>query len=348
LFGVLTGVREGSASRDLAGEAMSRLMSIPTTDANSEKQPSMSEPTGPDANSRDPARQHARAPAHVQDGQHGIGGMLSSRVGRDLGPRVLSGTVLAAVAVVTIWAGVVPLAGLLALIGGIVAWEWGRIVRGAEVDAAMSAHVAAVIAGIVLTGVGLAGPAIIGVLIGTILTGLLSFGRHGFLSSVGVLFAGLPGIALLWLRSDEPMGAAAVYFVIGVVVATDVAAYFCGRLIGGSKLWPRVSPNKTWAGLLGGVLAAALVGAGFAIYYMGRSPDHLALTGAGLALVAQAGDLAESALKRRFGTKDASGLIPGHGGFMDRVDGLAAASIVAAAWVALMDMSAPARVLLAW
>lgn len=272
----------------------------------------------------------------------------SSRIGKDLGPRVASGVVLAAIAIAAIWFGPLPLAVLLALVGGIVAWEWGHIVRGAELDAAMSAHVATVIAGIVLTGIGLAGPALLGVVIGTILTGLLSFGRHSVLSAIGVLFASLPGIALLWLRSDEPLGAAAVYFIMVAVAATDIAAYFCGRLIGGPKLWPRVSPNKTWAGLAGGVLAAALTGLVTSLVVNGASAAHLTLMGAGLALVAQAGDLAESALKRRFGTKDASALIPGHGGFMDRVDGLATAAIAVAGWAALMDMVAPARALLTW
>lgn len=271
-----------------------------------------------------------------------------SRIGKDLGPRILSGIVLAAIAFAAIWFGALPLAVLLALVGGIVAWEWGHIVRGAELDAAMSAHVATVIAGIVLTGVGLAGPALVGVVIGTILTGLLSFGRHSVLSSVGVLFASLPGIALLWLRSDEPLGRSAVYFIVAAVAATDIFAYFSGRLIGGPKLWPRVSPNKTWAGLIGGVSAAALTGLVTSFTVTGASPAHLTMVGAALAIVAQAGDLAESALKRRFGAKDASALIPGHGGFMDRVDGLAAAAIVVAAWAAMMDMIAPARALLTW
>lgn len=273
---------------------------------------------------------------------------VGNRIGKDLGPRVMSGVVLAAIAIGAIWYGPIPLAVLMASVGGIVAWEWGHIVRGAEIDAAMSAHVATVIAGIVLTGLGLAGPALLGVVIGTILTGLLSFGRHSVLSSVGVLFASLPGMALLWLRSDEPLGAAAVYFIVAAVAATDIAAYFSGRLIGGPKLWPSVSPNKTWAGLLGGVTAAALAGLITSYLVRGSSPVHLTFMGAGLAVVAQAGDLAESALKRRFGTKDASALIPGHGGFMDRVDGLATAAIAVAGWAALMDMIAPARALLTW
>jgi phosphatidate cytidylyltransferase len=243
---------------------------------------------------------------------------------------------------------VTPLAVVLALVGGIVAWEWGRMVRSSELDAAMASHIVTVIAAVALTASGFAGPALMAVVIGTILTGLLSFGRHSLLSSVGVLFAALPGIALLWFRADKPLGMTAVFFVIMAVVATDVGAYFCGRLIGGPRLWPSVSPNKTWSGLAGGVTAAALTAAAFANVTPGASAIHLALAGAGLALAAQAGDLAESALKRSFGTKDTSGLIPGHGGFMDRIDGLAPASVAAAIAAALMDMTAPARALLTW
>ena len=273
---------------------------------------------------------------------------FGARVGRDLGPRIISAVVLAAIALTAIWFGIQPLAALLAMVGGIVAWEWGRIVRGTEVDAATVAHVATVIAGIVLTGLGWAGPALLGVAIGTILTGLLSFGRHGVLSAAGVLFACLPGISLLWLRSDAGYGAAAVYFIVAAVAATDIAAYFSGRLIGGAKLWPSVSPNKTWAGLLGGMTAAALTGLITAHFVPGAIAWHLTVMGAVLAVVAQAGDLAESALKRHFGAKDASQLIPGHGGFMDRVDGLATAAVTAAAWAALIDMVTPARALLTW
>lgn len=308
----------------------------------------MSNPPGPEAASRGPAAAGQKSAANQPAASESKSGGFGARVGADLGPRILSGVVLAAIAIAAIMAGPVPLAVMLAAVGSVVAWEWGRMVRGTEADAAMSAHIATVIAGIVLTGVGLAGPAILGVLIGTILTGLLSFGRHGFLSAVGVLFTALPGIALLWLRRDEPLGAMAVFFVVGVVVATDVGAYFSGRLIGGPKLWPQVSPNKTWAGLLGGVAAAALVGAVVARWVPGASLLHLMAAGAVLAVAAQAGDLAESALKRQFGTKDTSALIPGHGGFMDRVDGLSTAAMIAAASAALLDMTAPARALLTW
>ncbi len=305
--------------------------------AQAEKQPLMSNAERPEMPLRGEGQ---RAP----QGTRG----LSDRVGRDLWPRVASGVVLAAVAIAAIWGGVVPLAVLLALVGAVVAWEWGHIVRGADLDAATSAHVATVASGIALTGLGLAGPAIVGVLIGTILTGVLSFGRHGVLSALGVLFAGLPGICLLWLRGDEPYGMTAVFFVVAAVVATDIGAYFSGRLIGGPKLWPAISPNKTWAGLAGAVAAAAGVAALFSFAVPGSIGTHLAVSGAALALIAQAGDLAESALKRHFGVKDASTLIPGHGGFMDRVDGLAFASMGAAIWVVLRNIAAPAQALLSW
>jgi phosphatidate cytidylyltransferase len=312
----------------------------------------MTTPTGPDSRwpGRPASAEKSAVTASVPKSVNVTPGAptLSARVGRDLAPRVASGLVMAAVVAAVVWAGSIPLAILLALVGAVVAWEWGRIVRGTDIDAAMSAHVATVVAGIVLTGAGLAGPAILGIVIGTILTAVLSFGRNAMLSALGVLFASLPGSALLWFRSDPGFGGWAVVFIITAVVATDVGAYFCGRLIGGPKLWPQISPNKTWAGLIGGVAAAALFAAIFARFMSGATPSHLALSGALLALFAQAGDLAESALKRRFGTKDASALIPGHGGFMDRVDGLAMASIAAAAWVAVHDTSAPARAFLTW
>ena len=310
----------------------------------------MDKPTGPEA----PSRGIATAASVVQSatdtlskGQPHAKG-FGARVGSDLVPRVVSGVVLAALAIGAIRAGPIPLAVALALIGGIVAWEWGRMVRGTEIDAAMSAHVATVVACIVLTALGLAGPALLGLVIGTILTGLLSFGRHSLLSSIGVLFAALPGIALLWIRIDRPHGANAVFFVLAAVVATDVGAYFCGRLLGGPRLWPRISPNKTWSGLAGGVTASALAAAAFAMVVPDAVPSHLAIAGGLLALTAQAGDLAESALKRHFGTKDTSALIPGHGGFMDRVDGIATAAIAAAAAAAFIDMASPARALLLW
>jgi phosphatidate cytidylyltransferase len=114
-----------------------------------------------------------------------------------------------------------------------------------------------------------------------------------------------------------------------VVWCTDIGGYFAGRTIGGPKLWPRVSPNKTWAGAAGGFVLSLLVAAGFAMNGFGRMAPLL-LIAAALSVASQLGDLFESAVKRRFGVKDSSHIIPGHGGLMDRLDGYVAAVVLAA------------------
>jgi phosphatidate cytidylyltransferase len=138
----------------------------------------------------------------------------------------------------------------------------------------------------------------------------------------------------------------AVVFLIVIIIAADTAAFVSGRLLGGPKLWPRVSPNKTWAGLIGAVVASAVVGACFWFFVKGASPLWLAGMAAVLGFVSQIGDLVESALKRRFGVKDTSHLIPGHGGIMDRVDGLVAAASAAGLIGMAINVHLPARALL--
>ena len=131
----------------------------------------------------------------------------------------------------------------------------------------------------------------------------------------------LPSAALVWLRADPTLGRETVFWLFALVWAADTGAYVCGRLIGGPRLAPRISPAKTWAGLLGAIVSAAIAGAVTAtiIGYDGALP--LAAVSAALGAVAQAGDLAESWVKRQFRVKDTGTLIPGHGGLMDRVDG---------------------------
>jgi phosphatidate cytidylyltransferase len=131
------------------------------------------------------------------------------------------------------------------------------------------------------------------------------------------------------LRADREMGFAALIFVLLVVWATDIGGYFAGRGIGGPKLWPRVSPNKTWAGAVGGFLGSLVVAAGFAATGIGRMVPLLVLGGV-LSVAGQLGDLFESAVKRRFGVKDSSHIIPGHGGLMDRLDSLVVVLALAA------------------
>ena len=141
-------------------------------------------------------------------------------------------------------------------------------------------------------------------------------------ATVGALYAAVPAVSILWLREGSLFGLAATMSLFVVVWATDIGAYLVGRLVGGPKLAPRISPKKTWSGLLGGMLAAALALTAMGWFYgLGFYP-WLLLFGAFFAVWGQIGDLAESAIKRRFNVKDSGAIIPGHGGIMDRVDGL--------------------------
>lgn len=143
-----------------------------------------------------------------------------------------------------------------------------------------------------------------------------------FWLAAGAPVAILPCLAFLWLRFGLEEGRTLGFWLLAAVWATDIGAYAVGRTVGGPKLWRRVSPNKTWSGLLGGVIAAALVGIATSWLMAGDRALALALAGAAIAVISQGGDLAESAVKRRFGVKDAGNMIPGHGGLLDRVDGL--------------------------
>jgi phosphatidate cytidylyltransferase len=141
-------------------------------------------------------------------------------------------------------------------------------------------------------------------------------------TSIGVVLVGLPAIALVWLRSLPDIGLSALLWLLVVVWATDSAAYLVGRRVGGARLAPSISPGKTWAGLGGGVIGASLASVIVAWALGSERLAHWAGLGAGFAVIAQLGDLAESMLKRRAGVKDSGSLIPGHGGVLDRVDGL--------------------------
>lgn len=148
--------------------------------------------------------------------------------------------------------------------------------------------------------------------------------------ALGIVYVCVPVIALLFLRGRAPdgLGLLLTFWALALVWATDIGAYFAGRSIGGPKLAPRVSPSKTWAGLGGGVLAALLVG--FLLYRFAELPVQLAAASGLLAVAAQLGDLFESGMKRRAGVKDSGTLLPGHGGVMDRLDGVVAAAPLAA------------------
>lgn len=260
--------------------------------------------------------------------------------------RVVSALGLAIVAFAAAWAGVLPFALLVLAVALVMSWEWSRVVRGDGIDLALVVQGLAVTAAIALAAFGFVALGVAVLVIGTIIVLAVEFGARPILSAAGVLYSGLPAVALLWLRSNEPLGFQAVLFVVLVVAATDTLAFVTGRLVGGPRLAPAISPNKTWSGLAGGVAAAGATAAIFA-HFISAPVAALAATGVAMGLVAQMGDLAESAMKRAFHVKDVSQLLPGHGGFMDRMDGLVPVAVAVAVAVLFLDPQAPAEALLA-
>jgi len=181
--------------------------------------------------------------------------------------------------------------------------------------------------------------------LGVVATGLLS---QRLWTAAGFLYAATALTASLLVRFDEAEGLAALVLVLLVVWATDIGGYFAGRRLGGPKLWPRISPNKTWAGALGGMGASLFVAGGFAALDLGKTLPML-LLGACLSVASQLGDLFESAVKRRFGVKDSSHIIPGHGGLMDRLDGYVVAIVLAAIFGLLRGgVDGVGRALMVW
>lgn len=237
--------------------------------------------------------------------------------------RALSALVMIPVALGAVWLGSPFFDILVALAGAVMAWEWSRIVDGGRFAATGKVMaVVAVLAALLAAELPLLALLALAGGIGTV----SALGRSRWLT-LGMVYVGLPVVALVWLR--EYGGLMTLLWVFGLVWATDTGAYAAGRTIGGPLLAPRVSPKKTWAGLLGGMVAAALVGAGFALG-LGLPVALLAGASAALAVVAQGGDLFESWIKRRYDVKDSSAIIPGHGGVLDRVDGLISAAPVVA------------------
>jgi phosphatidate cytidylyltransferase len=261
--------------------------------------------------------------------------------------RLASALVLAALA---LGAAASPWTFLVLVIvsGVIVAWEWGRLVRGKGLDRIAVIEVTAVAAVAILLTLGHAELAALALGAAAVAVGLLSLSSgHSLWSLGGLLYAALPAAALVFLRSDPSLGAIAVLYLFAVAWTTDTASYAAGRLIGGPRLAPRVSPHKTVSGFIVGALSPAIVGYVFALAFKGTSAWRLSLVSVALALACQAGDLLESAVKRHFGAKDMSQLIPGHGGLLDRIDGLLIAAILAGL-IALRDPANPGRGLLIW
>ena len=252
----------------------------------------------------------------------------------DLGPRIASGLVLGVVAAVAVAAGGFWTALLASVAAGLLAWEYRRIVAtiaGGLRSVDWYFPVLAAAAPMLAYWQG-GFPAAFGYAVaGAALVFLIDrLARRKWRWTVpGFLFIAAATASFAVLR-DLRFGLEAAVWLVVVVAATDIGGYFAGRLIGGPKLAPRLSPNKTWAGLIGGAALAGLCGVLFSGATTGTYYYEVGSVSLVAAMVAQMGDLGESALKRRFGVKDAGRLIPGHGGALDRLDGLMAATLVAA------------------
>ena len=244
--------------------------------------------------------------------------------------RILSALILAPAVLFALWVGRPWFDLLLVLAAGLMAREWADLV-GAPRQRLLLIGLAGSLVLLPLLGLGMgwtlltaAGAAL------AIATLWRHSHRAGWLAA-GLLVAGLPCLAAAWLRDAVAEGRLILFWSFLVVWATDSGAYAFGRLIGGAKLAPRISPNKTWAGFFGGLASAVAAGiavgalaVGWGWVPRGLDLPLLGLASAGASLVGQGGDLAESALKRRFGVKDSGHLIPGHGGLLDRADSLLA------------------------
>lgn len=260
---------------------------------------------------------------------------------RDLRKRFMSAALLAPAAVLCIWLGAEAWTALMAAASALLAWEWVRLcgfstrrLPGLAVPLSVLAAGTLAVDGQWLFSVALlcGGAVAVGVL-GSEPTDRRSE-PQGIWLGFGVLYIGLAMVALIHLRGDASAGRVNVLFLFITVWASDIGAYAAGRLLGGPKLAPAVSPNKTWAGAGGGLLSAMAVG-GAAAYVMASAgvpapTGRVLLVAGAVGLLAQAGDLFESWIKRRFHVKDSSSLIPGHGGLLDRLDGVLAAAPAAA------------------
>jgi phosphatidate cytidylyltransferase len=263
--------------------------------------------------------------------------------------RVAASLVLAPLAIAAAYWGGLAFHAFWSIAALVVLWEWDTLVCEHDRNPVLTIGAVALVGSSLLLAFDWVGTAIVLVALGLFgVATLASSIRRGWCAA-GLVYAAALMMAPVILRYDATLGFAAILFLFTVVWLTDIVAYFVGRAAGGPKLLARVSPNKTWSGAIGGTLAAVIGGVVVAKLF---GVMNLAAVGAVafvLSVIAQLGDLLESAIKRQFGAKDASSLIPGHGGLMDRLDGFLTAS-VAAALIGLVQggFQAPAQGLMVW
>lgn len=242
--------------------------------------------------------------------------------------RIAAAAVLAPLAIAIAYAGGWLWALLVVGVACGLYVEWLLIVNDTQDRRAMLVGILALLIAGLSMACGYGSIALAAAVAGIVIVALASV-EQGAWNAAGLLYAAAALLASIVVRFDTASGFLALVFVLLVVWVTDIGGYFAGRGIGGPKLWPRVSPNKTWAGAIGGLVLSVAVAIAFALLGFGKLTSSVVLAIV-LSVVSQLGDLFESAVKRRFGVKDSSRIIPGHGGLLDRLDGFVAAIIVVA------------------
>lgn len=239
----------------------------------------------------------------------------------DLAPRLFSAVAMVAIGALGVWLGGLWFHALIAIVVGLMVWE---LVGMLDTGRSKSPIILAVVAGLAsMIAIEIPASLALPLLMMPSMLGLGRMERGGVTYAVFTAFILLAGYGLMSLRDD--FGLTWMVWLLLVVVVTDIAGYFAGRLIGGPKLWPRVSPKKTWSGTVAGWAGSSVV----AMIFAGVTSAGLGLIGVSIAvsMASQIGDIAESAIKRRAGVKDSSHLIPGHGGLLDRFDGMLGAAL---------------------
>jgi phosphatidate cytidylyltransferase len=274
-----------------------------------------------------------------------LGGLADS----ELFWRIMSALVLAPVAIGAAYVGgwlFVAFWGIAAI--GVL-WEWCQLVAPEDRRSTFAIGAASLIIALPLTEMGRIVSALLVLGMGTLGAAVLASRDRRLWTAAGVPYAGATCVASILLRSDPDRGFLVMVLLFAIIWTTDTAAYFVGRLIGGPKLWPRVSPKKTWSGAIAGAIAGLAAAAGVALAAGLAAVIQITLLGLVLSVAAQAGDLFESSMKRRFGAKDSSRIIPGHGGLMDRLDGyVTVAALAALIGVLRGGVEAPEQGLLLW
>jgi phosphatidate cytidylyltransferase len=270
-------------------------------------------------------------------------------LGSELALRVGSALVLVPLAIGTAYLG----GWLFALFWGAAAmgvlWEWTALLTRNDQRSVLLTGGASLALAVVLVAAGHLFAAVVVLAMGAIGAASLALAERRTWVAGGIPYAGALALAPIVLRADDADGFLAVIFLFAIVWTTDISAYFAGRALGGPKLMPQVSPNKTWAGAVGGLIASVVVALALAKMAGLTALFALAMLAVVLSVFAQGGDLFESFLKRRFHAKDSGHLIPGHGGLMDRLDGFVSASVAAALiGLARGGFEAPGHGLLVW